>query len=100
MEEYHPYIRCFNLKSTNKKISNLLTTKSFCTELSVIMRVSLRFMCPLSRSGMTCGRLSTVLYKAGITLRSAAIPPYKKVKKHKSRSCLAFGFAPEGNEQN
>jgi len=50
-------------------------------------------MCPLARSGMTCGRLSTVLYKASnyFGCRRCYNLTYQS-RKHNTNSSLAFWF--------
>lgn len=93
MEEYHPYIRLLysqideqDKQSFDYKIFLHKTPCNYGGD-------RYWFMCPLSRSGMTCGRLSAVLYKAGnyFGCRCCYNLTYQS-KKHNSRSSLAFWF--------
>ena len=66
MEEYHPYIRLLYAQTDEDGSKKSFDYKVFLHRtLCNYGGYRYWFMCPLPRSGMICGRLSAVLYKAG-----------------------------------
>jgi len=94
MDEYHPYFRLLYAQTDDED-----NKQAFDYKIS-LHRTPCNyggyrywFMCPLSRSGMACGRLSTVLYKAGdyFGCRHCYNLTYQS-RKHNTNSSLAFWF--------
>lgn len=94
MEEYHPYIRLLYSQTDDEGNKQSFDYKIFLHRTTCNYGgYRYWFMCPLARSGMTCGRLSTVLYKAGnyFGCRRCYNLTYQS-RKHNSRSSLTFWF--------
>ncbi len=66
MDEYHPYFRLLYTQTDAEGNKKSFDYKIFLHRTPCYYGgYRYWFMCPLPRSGMTCGRLSAVLYKAG-----------------------------------
>lgn len=64
--EYHPFIRLLYAQTDDEGNKRTFAYKIFLHRTPCNYGgYRYWFMCPLPRSGMTCGRLSAVLYKAG-----------------------------------
>jgi len=66
IDEYHPYLRLLYTQTNDKGNKRSFDYKIFLHRTPCNYGgYRYWFMCPLSRSEMTCGRLSAVLYQAG-----------------------------------
>jgi len=66
MDEYHPFLRLLYAQTSEEVNKQSFDYKIFLHKTPCNYGgYRYWFMCPLPRSGMTCGRLSAVLYKAG-----------------------------------
>jgi len=94
MDEYHPYFRLFYAQIDTKGNRQAFDYKIFLHKTPCNYGgYRYWFMCPLPRSGMTCGRLSAVLYKAGnyFGCRRCHNLTYQ-CRKHNANSSLTFWF--------
>jgi len=94
MDEYHPYIHLFYAQTDEEGNRQSFDYKIFLHRTPCNYGgYRYWFMCPLARSGMTCGRLSTVLYKASnyFGCRRCYNLTYQS-RKHNTNSSLAFWF--------
>jgi len=66
IDEYHPYIRLLYTQTDNEGKKKAFDYKVFLNRTPCSYGgYRYWFLCPLSRSGMMCGKRSGVLYKAG-----------------------------------